>query len=50
MGAFRWMVLILVTLTVSCSAESSGSTPAQQVGERVNLATLWYTWFGFDLA
>ena len=50
MQASRWVMPILFVLAVSCSAGSSDLAPVQPRGDMVNLATLWYSWFGFDLA
>ncbi len=50
MHAFRWMMTtIVVALLVSCSTESPPTTLIQTGGDDFNLATLFYTWFGFDL-
>ena len=49
MHAFHWVMPILLVLAVSCTAGSSDPAPAQPRGDVVNLATLWYSWFGFDL-
>ncbi len=44
------LAVLCLALAASCTPELSEAEPVRPKGDFVNLATLWYSWFGFDMA